>query len=440
MPLNFHRLARCTPAALAACALLVTGCAQRNATAHVQAQPDTDEEVIRRALAEFAIGDLNNLVFDPSVVDKNASAPATPAYGVWRDRSVRATDTDPNPAASPLNLFGEVAGFQNVAASNERGALGQADNLHQVSYAIEGADFDPVISRDGRFLVYASTQHSKRANLYVKPVNGRAVTQLTNNDANDVMPSISPDGSRIAFASDRSGSWNIYIMNVGGGQAVQVTSGAGHELHPTWSPDARFIAFCRLGEVSGRWELWVTEASNPSTNRFIGYGLFPTWSPVDDKIAFQRSREQGDRYFSVWTLDFVEGEGANPTEIASSPIAAVVKPTWSPDGRFLAFTTIPNPIHELGQRPRHADIWISHLDGTGRANLTGGAFVNISPTWAADGTIFFVSNRSGRDNIWSVRPLQAMVAGGRSADQNIATSPEERRSPGASLAEVNPDR
>lgn len=359
---------------------------------------------------------------------------AQPTEGLWQ-----APVTPSNRPSPAVNIYGELPG--NLGEISSQPAEGQAENLHQISFALEGSDFDPVVSRDGAMLVYASTQHSRTADIYRKATDGRAITQLTSNPANDVMPAISPDGSRVAFASDRAGSWDIYVMNNDGGQAVQLSGDASHELHPTWSPDGGHIAYCRLGEVSGRWELWVVEANNPGVRSFLGYGLFPEWSPAADKIAFQRSREQGDRYFSVWTIDFENGQAMNPTEIASSPVAAVVNPTWSPDGRFLAFATIPNPTHQYGEAPRYADIWITHLDGTGRANLTGGSFVNLSPTWAGTNEIFFVSNRSGRDNIWSVRPLQAMVASGRSTNENFAG----REQPGpqqnnAGLAEVDPDR
>ncbi|MFG0274026.1 MAG: TolB family protein [Phycisphaerales bacterium] len=354
----------------------------------------------------------------------------------WRG-VVAASNQQPAPS---VNIYGELPG--NLGEISARPADGQAENLHQISFALEGSDFDPVVSRDGSMLVYSSTQHSRTADIYRKPTDGRAITQLTMDPANDVMPAISPDGSRVAFASDRAGSWDLYVMNSEGGQAVQLTSDASHELHPTWSPDGKHIAFCRLGEVSGKWELWVVESNNPGVRTFLGYGLFPEWSPVDDKIAFQRSREQGDRFFSVWTVDFENSQAMNPTEIASSPVAAIVNPTWSPDGSFLAFATIPNPTHAYGEQPRYADIWITHLDGTGRANLTGGSFVNLSPTWSGTNEIFFVSNRSGRDNIWSVRPLQAIVASGRSANENFAGAREQ---PGPEnnergLAEVNPDR
>jgi len=157
----------------------------------------------------------------------------------------------------------------------------------------------------------------------------------------------------------------------------------------------------------------------------VGYGLFPVWSPAGDEILFQRARDRGDRLFSVWTIDFENGQGENPTEVIASSAAAIVNPTWSPDGRRIAFCTIPIPDHVDSDRPSVADLWIMNADGTGRANLTGGRFVNLMPAWARDNRIYFISDRSGRDSLWSVLPEKAIVAAGGRPDSNLATVPDD---------------
>ncbi|MCB9839112.1 MAG: PD40 domain-containing protein [Phycisphaeraceae bacterium] len=338
--------------------------------------------------------------------------------GTWSTNERLGQRLDPMTETSPtLSLYGGVS-HPGLPGSPSGAPFDGSENIAQVSFAPEGADFDPDVSSDGTTVVFASTQHRKTADIYTKAVDGRTVTQLTTDPANDVMPCFSPDGSKIAFSSDRDGSWDIYIMGQDGGQAVQITSESTHELHPTWSPDGKYLAYCRLGATSGRWELWVTEAGNPAVRKFLGYGLFPEWAPTGNKIAFQRSRERGGHFFSVWTLDYVDGEGVNLTEIASSPVAAIVNPAWSPDGRRLAFATIPNPDHKYGERPENADIWIIDIDGGARANLTNGLFVNLMPTWGKDNAIYFVSDRSGRDNLWSIDPSQAIVASGDPAPKS----------------------
>ncbi|MGE3108670.1 MAG: TolB family protein [Phycisphaerales bacterium] len=315
-----------------------------------------------------------------------------------------------NPAAIPMSST-------PTGSPAEEMGLDTMDSLAQVTFASQGSDFDPDVSRDGQFIVYASTQHRVTADIYMKAVNGRTITQLTADPAQDVMPAISPDGSRVAFASNRTGSWDIYVMSTGGGQAVQVTSDPAHELHPSWSPDGSRLVFCRLGEVSGRWEMWVADVDQPMPGEFIGYGLFPTWSPVAgtapgkrDKILFQRSRERGDRAFSVWTVDYRAGDASSPTEIVSSARAAVINPAWSADGTRIVYATVPYAAGMNFDRPANADLWMCGVDGAGRVNLTTGRSVNLMPKWSSDGRIYFVSNRGGIDNIWSVGTDKAIMA------------------------------
>ncbi|MBL8764917.1 MAG: PD40 domain-containing protein [Phycisphaerae bacterium] len=314
-----------------------------------------------------------------------------------------------------------------------------ADAITQVTTSEDGADFDPSVSRDGSFVVYASTQHRTTADLYRRAVGSRAVTQLTSDPAQDVMPAVSPDGSRIAFASNRSGSWDIFVMNAKGGQAVQVTSDPGAELHPTWSPDGTRIAFCRLSQSSGRWELWIIDAGDAAAAEFIGYGLFPDWCPIAgrgadgrDQILFQRARERGSRAYSIWTVDYAPGQVSSPTELVAIPGLAAINPVWAPDGRSIAFSTVAPDATRPGILPSAADLWIASADGSERVNLTAGQGVSMQPRWAKDGRLYFVSNRSGRDNLWSIGTAGALAAmrqtTGEGAPASAGSSPPAQAS------------
>jgi TolB protein len=288
---------------------------------------------------------------------------------------------------------------------------GTLENIRQVSFTHDGADFDVSVSPDGQWLVYASTQHRPTADIYMKKVDGNTVTQLTSDPANDTMPAISPDGRTLAFCSNRSGSWDIYLKPIDGGKATQLTSSPSHELHPSFSPDGKRIIFSALGEQSGQWEMVLVDVDRPTSRRFIGYGLFPTFSPDGGKIVFQRARHRGTRWFGVWTMDIHGAEASRPTQIAASTNAAAITPSWSPDGKRIAFATVVNPLrNDPNKRPRNADLWVINVDGTGRVKLTSDKFVNLQPTWCADGWVYFVSNRTGADNIWAVRPDAPTVA------------------------------
>ena len=301
---------------------------------------------------------------------------------------------------SLIGLYGEIT--PNTWSASDPYDGGR--NLSQISFAEEGASFDPDIDFTGKWLVFASTRHRDTSDIYLKSTVGKTITQLTSDPADDLMPSFAPTGDRIAFASNRSGNWNIYVCSLDAGPAIQITDSPDDELHPSWSPDGRMVAYCKLGSQSGRWEIWVVEFSKPGIHRFLDYGLFPQFNPdvSKNKILFQRSRQRGSRYHSIWTLDYINGEAMYPTEIVSSANAAVINPSWSPDGNRIAFTTVVDPNEDDGSTPTQSDVWVVNLDGTNRTMLTSGQFANFHPVWSRHGAVYFVSNRSGMENIWAI--------------------------------------
>lgn len=316
---------------------------------------------------------------------------------------------DKNANRRSMGLLGLYGQFASRGAERSS-PLDSGETIRQVTFTSEGGDTDPEIDPTGTFMVYASTRHRHTSDLYMTRIGNSAVTQLTSDPGNEVMPTFSHDGSRIAFASDRAGNWDIYMMQVSGGQAVQITNDLSHQIHPSFSPDGRQLVYSSFGQQSGQWELVLVDVDNPTTKRFIGFGIFPTWSPVDNRIAFQRARERGTRWFSVWTVEVVNGEATRPTEIAASSNAAAITPCWSPDARSIVFCTVVHPDTEASSLPQQSDIWLTSSTGQGRMNLTNSKFANFQPVWSRDGTIFFVSDRAknGVENVWSIRPDRAL--------------------------------
>ena len=96
----------------------------------------------------------------------------------------------------------------------------------------------------------------------MNPVGGDQVN-ITNHPADDGFPSWSPDGTRIAFASDREGNFDIYVMGSDGSGQVRLTSDPADDVFPAWSPDGTAIAF--ETERDGNTEVYVmgSDGSNP---------------------------------------------------------------------------------------------------------------------------------------------------------------------------------
>jgi len=322
-------------------------------------------------------------------------------------------------ASSIIGIYGEEVSQSSVTPGFGDGS----HNLAQITFAAEGDDFDPDVDPNGEWIYFASTQHRATSELYRKPIGGSTVTQLTSDPADDMMPEVSPDGAQIAFCSNRSGNWDIYIMPSSGGSPRLITSDPANEIHPSWSPDGRRLVYSKYNDLNGRWELWAVNVDNVSVRHFIDYGLMPEWSPdpARSKILFQRAKERGSRYHSIWTIDLVDNQGRNPTEIVSSSNAAIINPAWSPDGEHIVFVTVLAPESQPGDTPAVSDVWIVALDGTGRVNLTQGDFANFQPTWGGDGRIYFVSDRGGSDNLWTV---DASSVVGRTGG-TVANAPDE---------------
>lgn len=355
------------------------------------------------------------------------------------------------------------ASFQGVSEQPERAEGDEpTTNIARVTFAQEGSDFDPSLSRDGTLLAYASTEHRATSDIYVKSVDSRTTTRLTNDPAQDMMPRVSPDGSMIAFASDRSGNWDIFVMPVTGGKAVQLTQGVEHEIAPSWSPDGTRLVYSRMGSTSGRWEMWVAGVSSPDVATFIGFGLFPQWSPVAatgangaDRILYQLGRERGRKTFGIWTLDLENGQAGNTTQIASNAESALINPCWSPDGQWIIYAQAPVDEHarrqpsveserkakaanQTGGQLNDASLYMIGANGEGQIRLTTGMGKALSPVWTKGDLgerVYFVSNRDGADNIWSLdltkalETAQATVATGTMLAQQPAPAPAPNSAP-----------
>ncbi len=307
---------------------------------------------------------------------------------------------------SQVSLFGELPG---TPATPEQAQPGKS--LQQHTFATEGECFDPRLSPDGKWLVYASTQHTLKPEIYIKPISSTAITQITNNPASDVQPAFNADSRRIAFCSDRTGNWDIFVIDTDGRNLQQLTDDVAPEMHPSFSPDGSKLAYCRLNLQNKQWEIWMLEMNNPGQRKFLATGLFPCFSPVENRIVYQRPTQRGSQLFSIWMIGLTtDDQPSAPTEIVSTSDRALIGPQWSADGKKIVYCSVVPGAQEAA--PLDAQVWIIQPNGLGRMPMTDPGFASFSPTWGADGRIYFCANRGDCENIWSVAPVKESAPSG----------------------------
>jgi dipeptidyl aminopeptidase/acylaminoacyl peptidase len=118
-------------------------------------------------------------------------------------------------------------------------------------------------------------------------LDGSGLAQLTSNAGANFYPNWSPDGSRLAFNSNRDGDWDIYVMNADGSQVRQLVNAPGLDDKPQWSPDGTRIGFATTR--SGTPQLLAVDVATGQETSLVAQpvsGLNPAWSADGSRPAF----------------------------------------------------------------------------------------------------------------------------------------------------------
>jgi PKD repeat protein len=228
-------------------------------------------------------------------------------------------------------------------------------------------------SPDGMKLLNAGSD------ILVAPATGGTFLNLTNHPANYLTPAWSPDGTRIAFASDRDGPLDLYVMKADGSDVARINTGVGMAWHPTWSPDSARLAFtCIVDPASSPWwsatgnhEICAVNADGSGFARLTNEPASdddPDWSSDGAKIVFSTARYGG------FELAVMNPDGATITQV--SPGVQGTSPRWSSDGSRLAFVFLLPPDPDAPWMMTQL-VSIMNADGTGVTSLEWG----YSPAW-----------------------------------------------------------
>lgn len=242
----------------------------------------------------------------------------------------------------------------------------------------DGEPLDTPVAAEFRTAAFVTTQSqiaffSFDDAIYVVNADGTDLTKLTTDGAN-MYPSWSPDGSRIAFASDRdAGNWDIYVMNADGSGVTRLTADPGYDSSPNWSPDGSKIAFSST-RGDGSFDIYVMNADGSNVTRLTDDPAFdasPDWSPDGTRLAFTTDRDGPGVNYEIYAMN---ADGSAVIRLTNDPDPND-SPDWSPDGTKIAY----HRFEPLGT----GAVYVMNADGSGSTRLTNGGG---APSWSRDGT------------------------------------------------------
>ena len=207
---------------------------------------------------------------------------------------------------------------------------------------------DPQISPDGRSVVYVRQRadimtDSRYSNLWIVDTRGNGHRPLTSGDYNDASPRWSPDGSRLAFVSNRGGTTQIHVRWMDTGETSEITNLTESLSNIAWSPDGRFLAFGKLVPVPA-----PTISGMPTAPPGAEWA---ERAQVVERMVY-RYDQLGDLPHGYYHVFVVPAEGGSARQLTSGNKhwggigIGGADFSWSHDGRHILLSADPNPREE----------------------------------------------------------------------------------------------
>jgi TolB protein len=190
--------------------------------------------------------------------------------------------------------------------------------------------------------VFLSIEENGYAHLFLFRSLDLTLTRITTGTWNDIAPALSPDRTRLAFASDRGGNWDLYVMALNTGEITRVTNSAQYDSAPSWSPDGQWLAFETYENEN--LEIAVVNVSSGEVVPLTQHPASdhsPAWAPDGRHVAFISSRG-GDS--DVWLADLDLAGDERYQNLSNTPFASENFPLWNRDGSQLLWSSISQTV------------------------------------------------------------------------------------------------
>ncbi|MBS2011558.1 MAG: PD40 domain-containing protein [Deltaproteobacteria bacterium] len=290
--------------------------------------------------------------------------------------------------------------------------LNFAFRLHGLDLPDDHASCSP----DGKKIAFSSSRTATPGvispndfQIFVTNPNGSELRAITDTFGRNIVPVFSPDGSKIAFASDRVGATlHIFVMNADGSNPTQLTSGPDPDSEPAWSPDGTKIAFTRipfspLGLGFTQKDVWIVDTNGANLRRLtdtLGEDHDPVFSPDGTKIAYSSERTvvPSPPFGDTFIIDVARGVNDPGLNITSDLSFGAGDPSWHPDGSSIVFFKAVLPVLTSPMQ-----IWTMRPDGSNKVHVTHlfeDGLLNIHPSWCrladsdADGRPDYLENQN----------------------------------------------
>ena len=296
--------------------------------------------------------------------------------------------------------FAITTGDENLAALTKI-----TDNEEPCMFPFGGAD--------GKDLFFAARENKKYWNIYKKDnAFSSAMTQKTNGKNNNTSPFYCAATDKIVFSCQNEGSStsDIFMMSGTKGKALtQITeSSNAYEDNPCFNQDGSMLVYDKVlysyfrkaygffglatnTIIVQNSEIWLRNMKT-GENTLIAAGYQPTFSPDGKRIAYVKYSSDA-KSCSIWLMN---NDGTDQVQLTDAKKGYAYYPRWSPDGSKIIFQSYKKDKKDF-------DLYVVDTDGNNLIQVTKNKSNDRMPYWAADGYIYFVSDRgndAGNEQIW----------------------------------------